>query len=557
MSGAALGTLIAAAVCLAGQAVLVRSSFGSLGDPSRLLRLVAGGRRGLRRRLAGIVEGQRAADLPRRDRRLRRPRDRAPRRAAAAEEDALTIRVCLFGTYDRTLHPRVANLELALRAAGAEVIEVHEPAWQGSTDREDRAGPQPARHRHAAADREGLGAARPRLPRRTAARRRAGRVLRTPRRLPGAPAGGARPGGAGPDAVGLRHDRPRPADRGAERHPGEARPAARPPGGPPVPARADRHRGASGVLRRPARDPGGEARDRAGRRRPRPLRPRAAGDRRRAAEGAVLRHLRAAAGDADGGRGDAPGGRCADRLHDRRHRPGQGAVRRALRRSPRLAGGRLGAVLRPARADRPARRRARHLRHHRQGRARDPEQGLPGGRGGPRDRHGRHARRPRRARRRRGADTARRRSRAGRGAGRAGRRPGACAGARHGRRSAVRPALRARRRGRRAARAAEARRRTGVDACAALADALPPAEARPAAAPRPDATRRRARLRVRRGPRTALRPGLPRDGARHVGERLGDRPGAGRRSCRPSAAPRCWWAASSSSTACAGRPGRC
>ncbi|MDX6377139.1 MAG: hypothetical protein QOE98_1442, partial [Gaiellaceae bacterium] len=42
--------------------------------------------------------------------------------------------MCLFGTYDRTLHPRLANLELALRAAGAEVIEVHEPAWQGSTN---------------------------------------------------------------------------------------------------------------------------------------------------------------------------------------------------------------------------------------------------------------------------------------------------------------------------------------------------------------------------------------------------------------------------------------
>lgn len=42
--------------------------------------------------------------------------------------------MCLFGTYDRSLHPRVANLELALRAAGAEVIEVHEPAWPGSTD---------------------------------------------------------------------------------------------------------------------------------------------------------------------------------------------------------------------------------------------------------------------------------------------------------------------------------------------------------------------------------------------------------------------------------------
>jgi O-antigen/teichoic acid export membrane protein len=43
MSGAALGTLIAGALCLAGQAFLVQRSFGSLGDPSRLLRLVAAG----------------------------------------------------------------------------------------------------------------------------------------------------------------------------------------------------------------------------------------------------------------------------------------------------------------------------------------------------------------------------------------------------------------------------------------------------------------------------------------------------------------------------------
>jgi hypothetical protein len=43
MSGAALGTLIASALCLVGQAILVRQSFGSLGDPSRLVRLVAAG----------------------------------------------------------------------------------------------------------------------------------------------------------------------------------------------------------------------------------------------------------------------------------------------------------------------------------------------------------------------------------------------------------------------------------------------------------------------------------------------------------------------------------
>jgi stage V sporulation protein B len=43
MSGAALGTLIAAAACLVGQAVLVARSFGSLGDPSRLVRLLVAG----------------------------------------------------------------------------------------------------------------------------------------------------------------------------------------------------------------------------------------------------------------------------------------------------------------------------------------------------------------------------------------------------------------------------------------------------------------------------------------------------------------------------------
>ncbi len=40
MSGAALGTLIAAGICVAGQALLVRRHFGALADPSRVGRLV-------------------------------------------------------------------------------------------------------------------------------------------------------------------------------------------------------------------------------------------------------------------------------------------------------------------------------------------------------------------------------------------------------------------------------------------------------------------------------------------------------------------------------------
>jgi glycosyltransferase involved in cell wall biosynthesis/SAM-dependent methyltransferase len=50
----------------------------------------------------------------------------------------VTLRVCLFGTYDRTLHPRIANLQRALESAGAEVIEVHEPAWPGRTEEKIR-----------------------------------------------------------------------------------------------------------------------------------------------------------------------------------------------------------------------------------------------------------------------------------------------------------------------------------------------------------------------------------------------------------------------------------
>jgi glycosyltransferase involved in cell wall biosynthesis len=44
------------------------------------------------------------------------------------------LRVCLFGSYDRVVHPRVAILEAALRAGGAQVVEAHAPAWPGGTE---------------------------------------------------------------------------------------------------------------------------------------------------------------------------------------------------------------------------------------------------------------------------------------------------------------------------------------------------------------------------------------------------------------------------------------
>jgi glycosyltransferase involved in cell wall biosynthesis len=44
------------------------------------------------------------------------------------------LRVCLFGSYDRVAHPRIAVLEAALREGGAEVVEAHVPAWPGGTD---------------------------------------------------------------------------------------------------------------------------------------------------------------------------------------------------------------------------------------------------------------------------------------------------------------------------------------------------------------------------------------------------------------------------------------
>jgi glycosyltransferase involved in cell wall biosynthesis/precorrin-6B methylase 2 len=44
------------------------------------------------------------------------------------------VRVCLFGTYDRLAHPRIAVLEAALRERGAQVVEAHAPAWPGGTE---------------------------------------------------------------------------------------------------------------------------------------------------------------------------------------------------------------------------------------------------------------------------------------------------------------------------------------------------------------------------------------------------------------------------------------
>jgi len=68
----------------------------------------------------------------------------APDRPATGDPER-PLRVCLFGTYDRVAHPRIAILEAALRAAGAEVSEVHAPAWQGGTEAKLRAAANPLR----------------------------------------------------------------------------------------------------------------------------------------------------------------------------------------------------------------------------------------------------------------------------------------------------------------------------------------------------------------------------------------------------------------------------
>jgi glycosyltransferase involved in cell wall biosynthesis len=50
------------------------------------------------------------------------------------EPSSKPVRVCLFGTYDRLAHPRIAILEAALHEAGAQVAEAHVPAWPGGTE---------------------------------------------------------------------------------------------------------------------------------------------------------------------------------------------------------------------------------------------------------------------------------------------------------------------------------------------------------------------------------------------------------------------------------------
>jgi glycosyltransferase involved in cell wall biosynthesis/SAM-dependent methyltransferase len=67
-----------------------------------------------------------------------------PDRSPAGGVDS-PLRVSLFGTYDRIAHPRIAILEAALRRAGAEVSEVHVPAWQGGTEEKLRAATNPLR----------------------------------------------------------------------------------------------------------------------------------------------------------------------------------------------------------------------------------------------------------------------------------------------------------------------------------------------------------------------------------------------------------------------------
>jgi glycosyltransferase involved in cell wall biosynthesis/SAM-dependent methyltransferase len=43
------------------------------------------------------------------------------------------LRVLVFGTYDRELHPRITNLERALQSAGCVISELQEDAWPGKT----------------------------------------------------------------------------------------------------------------------------------------------------------------------------------------------------------------------------------------------------------------------------------------------------------------------------------------------------------------------------------------------------------------------------------------
>jgi glycosyltransferase involved in cell wall biosynthesis len=66
-------------------------------------------------------------------------------RATGDPPEQPPLRVCLFGSYDRVAHPRIAVLEAALRRAGAEVVEAHAPAWPGGTQEKLAAARRPLR----------------------------------------------------------------------------------------------------------------------------------------------------------------------------------------------------------------------------------------------------------------------------------------------------------------------------------------------------------------------------------------------------------------------------
>src|SRR6266542_960499 len=58
---------------------------------------------------------------------------RVPSTAPPAPPEGARLRVCLFGSYNRVAHPRVAVLEEALRSVGVDVVEANVPAWAGGT----------------------------------------------------------------------------------------------------------------------------------------------------------------------------------------------------------------------------------------------------------------------------------------------------------------------------------------------------------------------------------------------------------------------------------------
>jgi len=68
---------------------------------------------------------------------------RMPSTAASSLPEGAPLRVCLFGTYDRVAHPRIAVLEEALRSVGVDVVEANVPAWAGGTAAKLRAARNP------------------------------------------------------------------------------------------------------------------------------------------------------------------------------------------------------------------------------------------------------------------------------------------------------------------------------------------------------------------------------------------------------------------------------